>query len=88
VVFALVRWVVVDARVCHGRPVFRGTRVLVSDVLEMLGAGMSLEEVLEEYPQLTREMVLEALRLAAEQLRRGWEACHTGFYQMRMSLGV
>ena len=60
-----------DARVCHGRPVFRGTRVLVSDVLEMLGAGMSLEEVLEEYPQLTREMVLEALRLAAEQLRRG-----------------
>jgi len=72
VVFAVgFRWIVVDARVCHGRPVFRGTRVLVSDVLEMLGAGMSLEEVLEEYPQLTREMVLVALRLAAEQLRRG-----------------
>ena len=64
------RWIAVDPRVCHGRPVFRGTRVLVSDVLEMLASGMSIEDVLGEYPQLTREMILEALRLAAELLKR------------------
>lgn len=63
------RWITVDPRVCHGRPVFRGTRVLVSDVLEMLASGMSIEDVLGEYPQLTREMILEALRLAAKLLK-------------------
>ena len=64
------RWITVDPNVCHGRPVFRGTRVLVSDVLEMLASGMSIEDVLGEYPQLTREMILEALGLAAELLKR------------------
>ena len=64
------KWIVVDPRVCHGKPVFRGTRILVSDVLEMLAEGMSIDEVLEEYPQLKREMILEALGMAAELLRR------------------
>ena len=64
------KWIVFDLSVCHGKPVFRGTRVLVSDVLEMLASGMSIEEVLREYPQLTREMILEALALAAELLKR------------------
>jgi len=36
----------------------------------MLASGMSIEEVLEEYPQLTREMILDALGLAAELLKR------------------
>jgi len=64
------KWIVVDPRVCHGKPVFKGTRILVSDVLEMLAEGMSIDEVLEEYPQLTREMILEAIGVAAELLRR------------------
>ena len=63
------KWIVVDPRICHGKPVFKGTRVLVSDVLEMLAEGMSVDEILEEYPQLNREMILEALALAAELLR-------------------
>ena len=49
---------------------FKGARVLVADVLEMLAAGMSVEDVLNEYPQLNEEMVCEALLLAAEVLRR------------------
>ena len=64
------KWIVVDPRICHGKPVFKGTRVLVSDVLEMLAEGLSINEVLKEYPQLNREMILEALALAAELLRR------------------
>jgi len=62
------KWIVVDPNVCRGKPVFRGTRVLVSDILEMLASGMSIENVLEEYSQLTREIILEAL--AAELLKR------------------
>jgi len=64
------KWIMIDPSVCHGKPVFRGTRILVADVLEMIASGMSIEEVLEEHPQLNREMILEAIALAAELLRR------------------
>ncbi len=64
------RWITVDPNVCHGKPVFKGTRILVADVLEMIASGMSIDEILEEYPQLNREMILEAIALAAELLRR------------------
>ncbi len=64
------RWIITDPKICHGKPVFKGTRVLVSDVLEMLAEGMSIDEVLEEYPQLSKEMILEAIALTAELLRR------------------
>jgi len=40
--------------VCNGRPVIRGTRIAVQTVLEFLAAGDSVENVLEEYPKLTR----------------------------------
>ena len=64
------KWIISDPRICHGKPVFKGTRILVSDILEMIAEGMSIDEVLEEYPQLSREMILEAIALAAELLRR------------------
>jgi len=64
------RWIIIDPKICHGKPVFKGTRVLVSDVLEMLAEGMSIDDILEEYPQLSKEMILEAIALAAELLRR------------------
>jgi uncharacterized protein (DUF433 family) len=50
--------IVISPDVCNGRPVIRGTRITVQTVLEFLGAGDSIEEVLEEYPSLTREDVL------------------------------
>ena len=64
------KWITVDPNVCHGKPVFKGTRILVADVLEMIASGISIDEILEEYPQLNREMILEAIALAAELLRR------------------
>ena len=53
--------VVINPDVCNGRPVIRGTRITVQTVLEFLGAGDSIEDVLEEYPSLTREDVLGCL---------------------------
>jgi uncharacterized protein (DUF433 family) len=50
--------IVISPDVCNGRPVIRGTRITVQTVLEFLGAGDSIEEVLEEYRSLTREDVL------------------------------
>ena len=43
--------------VCNGRPVITGTRIFVQTVLEFLGAGDSIEDILEEYPSLTKEDV-------------------------------
>ena len=51
--------------VCNGRPVVRGTRIAVQTVLEFLGAGDSVEDVLEEYPDLTREDVQACLNYAS-----------------------
>jgi len=51
--------------VCNGRPVVRGTRITVQTVLEFLAAGDSVEEVLEEYPKLTRADVQACLNYAS-----------------------
>ena len=59
-------YIVVDEEVCHGKPVFRGTRILVSDVLELLAAGVTVEEIVRDcYPDLSEEAVRAALKWAA-----------------------
>jgi len=52
--------------VCHGKPVFRGTRILVSTVLGALSAGDSRAEVIEDYPGVTDEDLDAALNFASE----------------------
>ena len=53
---------------CGGRPCIRGFRIRVSDVLELLGAGASIDEILVDYPFLEREDVLAAIEYAAHQV--------------------
>jgi len=63
------RYVVVDKRICHGQPTFRGTRILVADVLEQVASGMAWEAILEEWRgKLSHEAIAEAVRLAREAL--------------------
>ena len=57
--------IVIDPNVCNGRPIVRGTRITAQTVLEFLAAGDSVEDVLEEYPVLTREDVLACLEFGA-----------------------
>lgn len=54
-----------DPAVMMGKPVIAGTRITVELILEKLGAGESIEELLEAHPRLTREAILAALRFAA-----------------------
>jgi uncharacterized protein (DUF433 family) len=61
--------VVVDPDICNGQPVLEGTRIAVQTILEFLGAGDSIEDVLEEYPTLTRDDILGCLRFSAELLK-------------------
>jgi len=55
-----------DPAVMMGKPVVAGTRITVEQILGELGAGRSVEELLEAHPRLTREGILAALRFGAE----------------------
>lgn len=54
-----------DPAVCHGRPTIRRLRYPVQTLLELLAAGMTIEEVLDDYPDLQRDDVLAALEFGA-----------------------
>jgi len=58
--------ITVDAAVCHGQARIKGTRIMVSVVLDNLAAGIPLEELLGSYPSLTAEDVQAAIAYAAD----------------------
>jgi len=63
------RYVVIDPKICHGQPVFRGTRILVADVLEQVASGMAWEAIIEEWRGVvTKEAISEAIKLASKAL--------------------
>ena len=63
------RYIVSDPKICHGKPTFRGTRVLVSDVLEQVASGMAWETIIMEWNNsITKEAIREAVQLASQAL--------------------
>lgn len=54
-----------NSQVCHGKPCIRGTRIMVSVILDNLADGLTFEEIVREYPPLTLEDVRAALAYAA-----------------------
>ena len=65
----LLERVTIDPTTCFGKPTIRGTRIWVSLILDFLADGMSLEEVLAEYPPLAAEDVRAAIPYGAEMSR-------------------
>lgn len=65
----LLERIVVDPNICFGKPTIRGTRIWVSLILDLLASGMTIEEILEEYPQLVKEDILAAIAYGAEMSR-------------------
>jgi len=59
----------VDPNICFGKPCIRGTRIWVSLLLDLLADGMTVEEVLAEYPQLTKDDIRAAIAYGAEMSR-------------------
>lgn len=60
--------IVIDPAVLVGKPVVRGTRISVEWVVDLLAAGWSLEQILDNYPHLTREDVQACLMYASDLL--------------------
>ena len=65
----LLKRISVDPRVCHGKACIKGTRIMVSQVIEFLANGDAVEDILEAYPKLTRRDVQACLAYAAEMTR-------------------
>lgn len=63
--------ITIAAGKCGGKPCIRGMRIRVSDVLEMMGEGVGIEEILADFPDLEREDVLACLQFAARPVERG-----------------
>jgi uncharacterized protein (DUF433 family) len=64
------RYIVADPEICHGQPTFRGTRILVADVLEQIAAGSAWETIVEEWRgSVSRDAIAEAVRLASQAFR-------------------
>lgn len=61
--------IISDPNIMMGKPVVAGTRITVELILEKLGAGETVEQLLEAHPRLTREAIQAALAFAATTLR-------------------
>ena len=65
------KYLATDTRVCGGRLIFRGTRILVADALELLAAGYAADEVARQYGErVTAAAVREAVRLTSRGVVR------------------
>ena len=62
---ALLQRITIDPNICHGKPCIRGLRYPVETFLELLSAGMTIEEILADYEDLERADILAVLAFAA-----------------------
>ena len=61
------RYIVSDPGICHGKPTFRGTRILVADVLEQVAEGLAWETIIEEWRgSIAKEAIAEAISLSRQ----------------------
>lgn len=61
--------ITINPEVCHGKPTLRNTRYMVESILEYLAAGDSINDLLNEFPDLDREDILACLAYATEILK-------------------
>lgn len=61
--------ITIDPDICHGKPVVRGLRYPVENLLELMASGMSIEELLIDYPDLEKEDFLACLEYAAKVIQ-------------------
>ena len=56
--------ITIDPNVCHGKPCIRGMRWPVEIIIDMLGSGMTIEQIIEDHPELERKDILASLNFA------------------------
>ncbi|TKJ19574.1 MAG: antitoxin [Promethearchaeota archaeon Loki_b32] len=57
-----------DPEICHGKPRIKGTRIIISIILEWLEAGKTFEEIMDAYPELSKEDISATIRYARKSI--------------------
>jgi len=65
------KYIIADPNICHGKLTFKGTRIMVWQILGMLAAGESVKEILEDFPSLRRKHIQAALEYVSEVVQEG-----------------
>lgn len=71
------KYVVADPKICHGKPTFAGTRIMVWQILEMLEAGAGTKEIIQAFPRLKPQHIKAALDYAASLTKEGYVIINT-----------
>lgn len=66
---AILERITINSEICHGKPTIRGLRYPVENMLELLAAGMTIDELLMDYPDLEREDFLACLAYASKLMQ-------------------
>lgn len=65
------RYICADPKICHGKLTFRGTRIMVSQVLELVADGMSWDDIIHEcHGSISRAAIAEAIRIAGRAIAK------------------
>jgi len=64
------QYIEINSEIRFGRPCLKGTRISVHDVLGWLASGMTIEDIIADFPQLNREQILACLAYSADRERR------------------
>jgi uncharacterized protein (DUF433 family) len=59
-------YIQIDHLICGGKPVIRGTRIMIKNILGMIAGGYTIDKVVEAYPELTIDVVQRVLEYTAE----------------------
>lgn len=62
-------YIVADTEICHGKPTFNGTRIMVWQVLEMLEGGMTTKEIIEAFPSISESHIKATLHYASSLMK-------------------
>jgi uncharacterized protein (DUF433 family) len=65
---SLLQRITTDANICHGKPCIRGLRYPVELILELLSAGMTIDEILSDYDDLERDDIFAVLAISSNQI--------------------
>jgi len=65
-------YIVADPKICHGKPTFKGTRIMVWQVLDMLKGGQGEKEIKDAFPHLTKSHIKAALDYASSLMKEGY----------------
>lgn len=71
------KYIVADPEICHGKPTFKGTRIMVWQILEMLSAGEKPQEIIKEFPSITIKHIQSALDYASSLTKEGYVVINT-----------